>query len=557
MKISRLLSVAFFLFFTLSISGATINWTGGTGNWNVSTNWSPVGIPTSLDDVTISSGTTTIPASYSANALSVTISNNAVLELISTSSLQIDNATVNGIAINSGASLKNAGTINIDSPIIFGVQNNTGLFHNQSTGKIYVTSAGTGGIKNYGTGAILTNDGLININGTGTGDGIYSEKVFVNNSSATIDIKNTATNGFDSYNGFLTNYGDIKIDFTGDDGMLITGSVFDNYGSVEISHCSDGNGSNGAMGIYAVSGIKNRSTGSFYIHDVESSAMRSTGDIENSGLIEIYNNSYIGVFADGGTLSNQDIGEIKIKNNGSDAIILNSATLENDGLILFDNNVGNAISCSAGSISKNKTKGIIKGNGIAIGCGFEDSGSLNPGDNIGHLEIYGYQPTLPTYNMEIDGSIGAGLTGGYDLITLHFYTGYLLQGTVNVSFSGGYTGVSQDVFNMFSIPAGYTGSFNSINLPTLPTGLSWQTVYSVGIVKFVIDGTVTWTGTVSQDWNNPANWDKNIVPNDKNDVVIPSGTTFSPHVNTNSTIKSLKIMPGADLNVDQTLNVLP
>jgi len=547
---------AFTLFFliAISLSGAVTTWTGGTANWDIATNWDTGTIPSASDDVIISSGHVTIPASYSAIALSVSISNSSILELANTGDLQIDNATVHGIAIGTGASLLNSGIITINSPDIFGIQNSTGTFHNQSTGEIYIITAGTAGIKNYGLGAIMTNDGLIDIDETILGDGIYSEKVIVNNLGASINIKNTATNGLDSYGGFLTNYGSITIDITGDHGMLISGSSFDNRGYVEVSHCFDGGGSNGAMGISA-SGIKNSSSGSIYIHHTEASAIRTEGDLENSGLIEIYDNSNTGIFVVDGTLSNQETGDIRLKNNGSDAISLSLATLENDGIILFDNNAGKAVNLGSGSNSYNNTNGTLKGNGLISGGSFYDSGSTSPGDNIGSFEIFGYRPDLPTYNMEIVGPDGAGIAGGYDLLTLTISPGYSLQGTVNVTFLGDYIGVSQDTFNLFSIPSGYTGSFDVVNLPALPTGLIWETIYAADGVKFVIDGRITWTGAVSQDWNNPSNWDKNTVPNENNDVTIPTGTTYSAHVNSNSTIRSLLVKPGATIVIDQNLTV--
>lgn len=244
------------------------------------------------------------------------------------------------------------------------------------------------------------------------------------------------------------------------------------------------------MGINAPS-ITNDQDGIIYIHNVESSAIRTEGDLENSGLIKIYNNSNVGIFVVDGTLSNQETGDIRIKNNGADAISLSLATLENDGVILFDNISGLSLNAGSGSLSYNNTNGTIKGNGQISGSYFYDSGFISPGDNIGLLEIFGYRPTLPTYNMEIVGSDGAGIPGGYDLLTLTISNSYLLQGTVNISFAGEYTGVSQDTFYIFSIPSGYTGSFDVINLPTLPTGLSWETIYSTDGVKFVIDGMIT------------------------------------------------------------------
>lgn len=544
------------LLYTLNLSAAVITWTGGTGNWDVSTNWDSGTIPTTTDDVTISSGIVMIPASYSAHALSVTISSTGVLELADSSALQIDSAAVNGIVIYSGSGLNNAGVIHINSPGIFGIENYSGSLHNLPTGKIYITNAGTGGIRNHKAGAILTNDGLININNTGLGDGIYSTKVMVNNVGASIIITHTETNGIDSYNGSLTNYGEISIDFTGDDGMMITGSAFNNYGDVEIAHCYKGGGANGAMGIYAQS-IKNRSGASFYIHHVESSAMRTYGDLENDGQIEIFNNSYIGIFVKDATLSNQETGEIKIVGNGNSAIHLDNASVENGGFLYFDNNGGWAIDASAGSDSDNKKNGIIQGNGIIRGGAFVDSGTLIPGDDIGALEIFGYKPSLPVYNMKIAGPDSAGSQGGYDLLTFRFSNTDTLQGDVNVAFFDGYTGVSKDTFFMISIPLGYTGTFNSINLPVLDTGLFWETVYAVDGVKFVINGTITWTGVTSEDWNTSTNWDRNIVPNALNDVIIPTGTTYSAHVSSEPIIKSLLVMPGASMVIAQALTVKP
>ncbi len=555
-KLLKFSPTVILLLYTLNLSAAVITWTGGTGNWDVSANWDSATIPTTDDDVMISSGIVTIPASYSAQAHSVTISSTGVLELAGSSVLQIDSAAVNGIVINSGSGLNNAGVIHLNSPVIFGIEIYSGAFHNLATGEVYITNEGTGGIRNHKVGATLTNDGLIRINHTGLGDGIYSTKFMVNNADASIIIKNTKTNGIDSYNGSLTNHGEIKIDSTGADGMLITGNGFTNSGHVEISHCYEGGGANGAMGIYAKS-IKNKPGGSFYIHHVESSAMRAYGDIENQGLIEIYDNYYIGIFVKDGTLSNQESGKIRCIGNGNSGIHLDNASVENGGLLFFNNNAGWAIDAGNGSDTDNKTNGTVEGNGVVRGGDFVDSGTLIPGDNIGGLEIYGYQPALPTYYMDIAGSGDAGSPGGYDVLIFRFPNTDTLQGNVYVAFADGYTGVSKDTFDMISVPLGYTGTFNSINLPVLGAGLFWETVYAVDGVKFIIDGTITWTGTISEDWNTAGNWDRNIVPTEINDVIIPNGTTYSAHINSEPIIRSLLVMPGATMVIAQALTVKP
>lgn len=47
-------------------------------------------------------------------------------------------------------------------------------------------------------------------------------------------------------------------------------------------------------------------------------------------------------------------------------------------------------------------------------------------------------------------------------------------------------------------------------------------------------GTITWTGSVSEDWFEPCNWDKKAVPTSSNPVVIPAGTSNKPHIYDNS-----------------------
>ncbi|RLD59267.1 MAG: hypothetical protein DRJ05_06665, partial [Bacteroidetes bacterium] len=67
----------------------------------------------------------------------------------------------------------------------------------------------------------------------------------------------------------------------------------------------------------------------------------------------------------------------------------------------------------------------------------------------------------------------------------------------------------------------------------------------------------TWTGAVSTDWNNPANWEYSMKPTDTDDAVIPSGTPNDPRVyNASAFCKNLSIAAGASLHVDdETLTV--
>lgn len=70
--------------------------------------------------------------------------------------------------------------------------------------------------------------------------------------------------------------------------------------------------------------------------------------------------------------------------------------------------------------------------------------------------------------------------------------------------------------------------------------------------QFVVDKTtdgINWIGVISTDWNNPGNWQGNVVPDLNSDVIIPPSTPFSPIVNVNSAIKTLTVLEGAVLVV--------
>ena len=58
-----------------------------------------------------------------------------------------------------------------------------------------------------------------------------------------------------------------------------------------------------------------------------------------------------------------------------------------------------------------------------------------------------------------------------------------------------------------------------------------------------------WTGAVSSDWNNPANWCSNAVPISTTDVVIPTGAPNMPSTSSPVVINNLSIQPGTTLDI--------
>lgn len=65
--------LAALLFFVPSVFAVTYNWTGGEGTWNTSTGWTPEGIPTTSDTVTVTEGTVSIAVTDAPKAQTLTI----------------------------------------------------------------------------------------------------------------------------------------------------------------------------------------------------------------------------------------------------------------------------------------------------------------------------------------------------------------------------------------------------------------------------------------------------------------------------------------------------
>ena len=75
------------------------------------------------------------------------------------------------------------------------------------------------------------------------------------------------------------------------------------------------------------------------------------------------------------------------------------------------------------------------------------------------------------------------------------------------------------------------------------------TLNSVGSTTNVLVGieTVTWTGSMNNDWNTASNWSPSVTPPTNADVVIPSGVTNYPTISSPITVNSITINSGASL----------
>ncbi len=161
----------FFLFLTLgsSLNAQTKTWRGiFSTDWDVSSNWSPSGVPGSNDNVLIEDGIQfdpVIDANISVKSIEIAAAGRLTID--SGVSLNVDGAT--GVGLLNKGQLDNSGTINIGQNSAVGGSGieNTGTLNNSNI--IDIDDTGSIGIYNNG-GTMFISNGIVRIdNTTGTG----------------------------------------------------------------------------------------------------------------------------------------------------------------------------------------------------------------------------------------------------------------------------------------------------------------------------------------------------------------------------------------------------
>ncbi|MEP6676402.1 MAG: hypothetical protein ABJA78_14670 [Ferruginibacter sp.] len=67
--------------------------------------------------------------------------------------------------------------------------------------------------------------------------------------------------------------------------------------------------------------------------------------------------------------------------------------------------------------------------------------------------------------------------------------------------------------------------------------------------------TLTWTGTVNNDWGNPGNWSCSTTADENTDVVIPAAVPNYPRISTSTSVRKITAQPGSTVTVGAGVNV--
>jgi hypothetical protein len=121
--------------------------------------------------------------------------------------------------------------------------------------------------------------------------------------------------------------------------------------------------------------------------------------------------------------------------------------------------------------------GSVTGTGIIVG-NIVNNGSIAPGNSPGTIFADGFTANSSSVlKMEIS------TQSAYDKLTILGPAS--INGTLNVTFIDGFVPTLGNAFNVLNYSS-HTGTFATINLPVLPTALSWNTEYGTNAVKLSV-----------------------------------------------------------------------
>lgn len=355
-------------------------WIGGTGDWNVATNWDTGLIPTidNIPRIQNSTDTVFIPSGFTANAKRLEIDSGATLivaDITATLIITGNELANKGNVINRGlissvnagfgsdaienfkGRIENFGSITVDNSQGYGIKNYwESVFINHSGSTISIENTGRSGLNNSGN---FTNNGIIQLVKSKSFGALsnqsyndfFNDTVFIATFTNTGEINIFKTEGAFSSgirnNGVFNNENIIAIDSTEDDGIYNSGisadipGIFSNSGTITmglntaISGNSAGiqNNFNGQF-VNEVGGVITIDSISHANLNIEKNGINNstaTSIFTNLGIIDILYSKYgvknAGTFVNGGDLYTRNIGFTHITNQGQEAQLTNNGRL--------------------------------------------------------------------------------------------------------------------------------------------------------------------------------------------------------------------------------------
>lgn len=436
------------IYTTQVVFGATSTWVGATGFWDVPGNWSGGMVPDATTEVIIPvTGNVTVPAGFTANALSVTVQGIAKLTIAETAVLNISGSPAIALTIISGAKFQNKGFVNIGSGGAIGT---TGVYIESSLSQCFNDTTGVMNINNVSAWAVAINligsfvnagdlnigstgpiafggftmdnvttlfnhgTGVININNSPTGDGLYVQDSDIDNDGE-INIGNLSPVfgrgislelGSSYSNGSSATTTISRITNSGiSEGVALymsSSSYFVNSGDLLIGN--NGNVNTTGIMMYFESSFNNTTNGLVEINSITTQDGISLSDeftqFFNAGTIRIGNSAAVkrnGIFLNNlSKFTNQGTGIVEIDNiNGTGSteghgIYMANSSINNSGQINLGTNfplIRYGIYISVAASILNQTNGIIKVNNVSTFDGILLTGTNSAITNNGAIHV--------------------------------------------------------------------------------------------------------------------------------------------------------------------------
>lgn len=392
----KFILLKYFLFNVIIIFGVQLSmfaqsktWIGGIGNWDVSSNWSPAGVPGSSSDVLIYSGQVSIPSGYSAICKSSEVNFGAKLTVSNNAELQINGSSNDGARVYSlNSEIINNGIIRIGNNTSISIRGlaltSGGKFTNNSGALLEINRiSGENGIEIRDANTNFINYGVVKIGNIAsinyTCIWLHSTAQFQNKPGASVELNNT-----NNYHGL---------------GIAGIGTVFSNEGIVKVGNLSP-------IKFYGLA-VENASTfnnlsGSLLEIDrvtgYHGIVITGNSIFNNAGQFKIGNSYSISwnclAMWSGGKLNNQTTGVIEVnrtQNNFNGVDIADANTkITNQGLIKMGNIAPIHLTClkmSSSSQLENTSTGILELNNTTFSHGIHAIGTNTTFVNQGTVKM--------------------------------------------------------------------------------------------------------------------------------------------------------------------------
>ena len=119
------------------------------------------------------------------------------------------------------------------------------------------------------------------------------------------------------------------------------------------------------------------------------------------------------------------------------------------------------------------------------------------------------------------------------------------NGYTNVANGTNYSGATTDTLHFINTPTSWYGNIYQCQVTGTGTSEAVELKY-----------TDVWTGAVSNAWENSANWGCGSLPDKNIDVIINSGATYYPVLNSNTSVRSISVNPSASLTINPPYNLI-